>query len=377
MAPEQAEGEVDPRADLFSLGCVLYRMVTGQLAFPGPTPLAALRAVATVNPVPARQINPQTPEALSRLIAQLLSKDRADRPASAGVVAQALEDLGRSAAVPSSAGPAGSRTPEAGVERPFGGCPASPPDPATPPGPAATAPPTQWQRRVGFAAAGLVLAVALVLAILWPWSGPPQPQDSVPAPDKLRVLSLDVQHFATVEGRRAPRGRLLGRDSFVTHGDDGVEVAARLSGPAYAFLIAFRPDGTEMVCWPEKEDAAPPRTDRLRFPSASTDDYGLEEGSGLQAFAVVASNQTLPPFRQWWSRPGCPWKKSEAPPEVVWRAYDGATVEGLTADPAGPRGPREVQGKASVGRLADWLSKCDRVEAVAVLGFAVLPKDQP
>ena len=151
-----------------------------------------------------------------------------------------------------------------------------------------------WLLAFGIALMG---SGALVLAILAPWPGPPQPQDSVPAPDKLRVLGLDVMYFATVEGRRAPRGRLLGRDSFVTHGDDGVEVAARLSGPAYAFLIAFRPDGTEAVIFPEKDDEAPPRTDRPRFPSVSTDDYGLEEGSGLQAFAVVASNRRYPPSR--------------------------------------------------------------------------------
>jgi len=240
----------------------------------------------------------------------------------------------------------------------------------------AAAPPARRRRWLWFSAAGLVLVGVLAGAILALWRDPSASTGGA-APDKLQVLSLDVKHYETVNGQRDPRPRLLGRDAFVTRCDDGVEVAARLSGPAYAFLIAFRPDGTEAVIFPEKDDEAPPRTDRPRFPSVSMDDYVLEEGAGLQAFAVVASNQTLPSFQEWWSRQGCPWKKSEAPPEVVWRAYDGATVEGLTADPAGPRGPREVQGKASVARLADWLSKCDRVEAVAVLGFAVLPKDQP
>ena len=225
--------------------------------------------------------------------------------------------------------------------------------------------------------AGLLLAGALALATLALWRGRPAPPDIVPVPDKLQVLSLDVKHFATVNGRRDPRERLLGKDSFVTHCDDSVTVEARLSRPAYAFLIAFRPDGTELVCFPEKEDEAPPRTDRLRYPSASTHDYRLEEGVGLQAFALVVSSQPLPSFKEWWSRQGCPWQKSEAPPDVVWRAYDGAEVEALTADPSGPRAPREVRGKASVARLADWLSKRPQVEAVVVLGFAVMPKDKP
>jgi hypothetical protein len=150
-----------------------------------------------------------------------------------------------------------------------------------------------------------------------------------------------------------------------------VEVEARLSRPAYAFLIAFHPNGTEAVCFPEKDDEEPPRTDRPCFPSVSKDsDYALEEGAGLQAFAVVASSQPLPSFQKWWSRQGCPWQKSKAPPDVVWRVFDGAEVVGLTADPA-DRGKREVPGKASVARLAEWLWKRPRVEAVAVLGFAV------
>jgi hypothetical protein len=351
-------------------------MVTGQLAFPCPTPLAALRAIATLNPVPAHQINPQTPEALSRLIEQLLCKDRASRPASAGAVVQALENIERAAVVPKSDDAVESRAPEAGAQGPREECPASMPAPSMPWSTPAAAPPARRRRWLWFSAAGLVLAGVLAWAILAPWRDP-SASNGGSAPDELQVLSLDVEHYAIVNGQPDPRPRLLGRDSFVTHGDDGVEVAARLSRPAYAFLIAFRPDATEVVLFPEKDDEAPPRTDRPRFPSVSARDYALEEGVGMQAFAVVASSQALPSFKEWWSRPGCPWTKSEAPPDVVWRAYDGATVERLTADPAGPRGPKEVQGKASVARLADWLSRCDGVEAVAVLGFAVLPKDQP
>jgi serine/threonine protein kinase len=292
LAPEQAEGEVDPRADLFSLGCVLYRMVTGRLAFPGKTPMATLRAVATLNPTPPRQINPEVPESLSRLIEQLLSKDRADRPASAGFVAQALEGVGLSASTPILSMPTETWTA------------------APPPGRR-----RRWSLRF---MVGLLLAGALAVATFAFWPGRPKKTSIEPFQDKLEVLSLDVKHFASVNGHRDPRERLLGKGSFVTHVDDSVEVAAWLSRPAYAFLIAFRPDGTEMLCFPEKEDEKPPLTDRPRFPSVSTDsDYALEEGAGLQVFALVVSSQPLPSFKGWWSRQGCPWGKSESPPEVV------------------------------------------------------------
>jgi hypothetical protein len=96
MAPEQAAGrEVDGRADLFSLGCVLYRLCTGRLPFPGGDVMAVLTALATQEPVPVREINPAVPPALADLIHQLLAKSPADRPDSARQVVARLEGIER------------------------------------------------------------------------------------------------------------------------------------------------------------------------------------------------------------------------------------------------------------------------------------------
>src|SRR5262249_3611446 len=94
MAPEQAAGKpIDHRADLFSLGCVLYHLCTGQLPFPGDGLMGTLTALATTNPPPVRDVNPAVPEALADLIRRLLARDPALRPASAQEVEQVLATI--------------------------------------------------------------------------------------------------------------------------------------------------------------------------------------------------------------------------------------------------------------------------------------------
>jgi WD40 repeat protein/serine/threonine protein kinase len=94
MAPEQALGHgLDGRCDLFSLGCVLYRLCTGQQPFQGSDALATLMAVATEQPPPPSALNPALPASLSDLVMQLLAKNPAERPASAQAVVQALQAI--------------------------------------------------------------------------------------------------------------------------------------------------------------------------------------------------------------------------------------------------------------------------------------------
>ena len=99
MAPEQARGEkVDARGDLFSLGCVLYKLCTGVTPFPGDTAMAVLTALATHTPKPVRDFNPDVPAELSELVMRLLAEDPAQRPQTAGEVIEALRALeGRAA----------------------------------------------------------------------------------------------------------------------------------------------------------------------------------------------------------------------------------------------------------------------------------------
>jgi serine/threonine-protein kinase len=91
MSPEQARGEpVDHRSDLFSLGCVLYAMSTGERAFKGGSGFLVLKRVCEEEPRPIRHINPEVPEWFAAIVEKLLAKSPADRFQSAAELAELL-----------------------------------------------------------------------------------------------------------------------------------------------------------------------------------------------------------------------------------------------------------------------------------------------
>ncbi|MFO0797526.1 MAG: protein kinase [Gemmataceae bacterium] len=93
MAPEQATGErLDQRADLFSLGSVLYQMAAGHPPFRASSTVAVLKRVAEDTPRDIREVMPETPQWLCDIIAKLHAKDPADRYQSAREVADVLAD---------------------------------------------------------------------------------------------------------------------------------------------------------------------------------------------------------------------------------------------------------------------------------------------
>jgi serine/threonine protein kinase len=80
MSPEQAEGKkVDARSDIFSLGSVLYEMLTGQRAFQGDSKMSILAAILNKEPKPASEIKPGIPSDLEKLLQHCLRKDRERR----------------------------------------------------------------------------------------------------------------------------------------------------------------------------------------------------------------------------------------------------------------------------------------------------------
>jgi eukaryotic-like serine/threonine-protein kinase len=92
MSPEQVEGtDLDVRSDIFSLGAVLYEMLTGQRAFVGKSQLSVASAILEREPAPITTIKPHTPHSLDHIIRRCLAKDPDDRWQTARDVAMELK----------------------------------------------------------------------------------------------------------------------------------------------------------------------------------------------------------------------------------------------------------------------------------------------
>lgn len=152
MSPEQAMGRtVDARSDVFSLGAVLYQMLTGRRPFTGANAASKVHAVAFEQPVLPGSLRPETPEEVSALVLRALEKDPADRFQTMGEMGEALRAVLRrpSGARGSSGGRAGRgrwRALAGWVRRRLG-----------------TLRPRSW---IGTGIAALLLAVALVAAVV-------------------------------------------------------------------------------------------------------------------------------------------------------------------------------------------------------------------
>jgi serine/threonine protein kinase len=102
MAPEQARGrQADERSDIFSVGAVLYEMLSGRRAFSGQTPADTLAALLTQDPPEISAISRPVPRALERVVHRCLERNPEERFQSARDLDFGLEAVAETAAAPS------------------------------------------------------------------------------------------------------------------------------------------------------------------------------------------------------------------------------------------------------------------------------------
>jgi eukaryotic-like serine/threonine-protein kinase len=95
MSPEQAAGDpgVDHRADIYSLGCMAYELLTGKAPFDGRTPARTLAAHMTEAPRRLSELRPDVPVSLEQLVMQCMEKDPSGRPQSGQDIVSALDSI--------------------------------------------------------------------------------------------------------------------------------------------------------------------------------------------------------------------------------------------------------------------------------------------
>jgi eukaryotic-like serine/threonine-protein kinase len=170
MSPEQVRGlNVDARSDLFSLGTILYEMVSGKRAFGGDTPADTMSAILKEEPAPLTDIHQNIPPGLARIVEHCLEKNPADRFQSARDVVFALEAFSGS----SSSKVAALATPARGSVRK--------------------------------ATAGMVVAVVVTAAVAAFLMG----RSSAPAATPLTYHQLTFQRGTVYQARFAPDGETV------------------------------------------------------------------------------------------------------------------------------------------------------------------------
>jgi hypothetical protein len=167
--------------------------------------------------------------------------------------------------------------------------------------------------------------------------------------------------------------------------DHDLQISMKFNAPAYFYLIAFNPDGTEQLLYPEDPalqvvqyprdknamsmTTPPVQSQELRVPREGK--YFTPDIDGLQAFVLIASAEPLPPYAEWRSRQDAtPWNSNRSYKSDSRWQFDGEEFLELPQDRLQVRGgpPKEFRD------LCNFLRGLPNVQAIHAIAFPVTKK---
>lgn len=226
---------------------------------------------------------------------------------------------------------------------------------------------------------GLLIAASVVLFIV------AQPREATRKIEILKIIHYRAAPHPESRGvpEAEPQGSLDdGLDPLPVQFSDYVSVFVKLNAPSYCYLIAFNPDGSIQLCFPEDENRAPPLVQEIEYPSPAPESrhrrlFPLTDGVGVQLFVVLASHIRLPKFSEWRARNG---SLSWQPPKDlkgIWRVEGRGRVNPRVIPVTTKRGspmeaPLATQPIEDFCRALRERAGADDIEALV---FPILPAE--
>ncbi|OAI46313.1 hypothetical protein AYO44_11470 [Planctomycetaceae bacterium SCGC AG-212-F19] len=321
MAPEQIAprfGTVSYRTDIYSLGVVLYQLVTGRTPFTG-SKLGLIFQVAEDDPPWPCELRPDLDPSLEAIIRQAMARRPEERYGSAREVAEALETwLSSSASVQNNEQPQGSHQPGAG---PAGGTrPARAVSAADAPTRLAPCPParTPGRRRLRFLVGGLSVLAASWIGYTLVHRKPHRDNGGANAPPILGTSQASTQANGGANAAAPIKGwidvrvwepanerrhglRLNQRGALPLKPKDLIRIEAELNRPAYLYVFWIDSEGKAQPVypwrpgrWDERPAREQPRA-RLSLPEGADAAWPMQAGpAGMETLVLLARNTPLP-----------------------------------------------------------------------------------
>ncbi|RJP34853.1 MAG: CHAT domain-containing protein [Phycisphaerales bacterium] len=184
---------------------------------------------------------------------------------------------------------------------------------------------------------------------------------------RARRAIVDDLHapMINLHGRKPTSVDVVGVTTSFAHTSDEARVEVELPSPMYAYVLAMRPDGSTELCYPAARSAAPQVKSHVVLPETQGAFINLGESEGLCAFVVVASAQPLPAWSDWADAAKLTWAPARS--DWTWR-YDGnELIRIISRDGQG----REEVPPAPLAALQQAVDAIETVEFVRIVAFPV------